>query len=180
MAVCSRPEFLQAGECLGRIPALSHKFSHPPGAVPVSQGCLAARKGECEGGFICSSSQRKLLPGLNWVLNTCFISHRIAAALGSQGHGDVGRVGWENVWDVEVKTLQDVGGLHLPRETGVSLEQNWPCPLPAPRWHSSARAQGSGAAVPSPSLREIVTFPPSLLLHSRAEQGASCALLSGL
>lgn len=76
---------------------------------------------------------------LQWGLNAHLASYLVASRLGSQSHGAVGRVVWENVWDAEVKTLQDICGLHLPRETEPWLEQSWPPRLqprrpPAPRW----------------------------------------------
>lgn len=76
---------------------------------------------------------------LQWGLNAHLASYLVAPRLGSQSHGAVGRVVWENVRDAEVKTLQDIRGLHLPRETEPWLEQSWrprlqPRRPPAPRW----------------------------------------------
>lgn len=44
-------------------------------------------------------------PGLSWRLNIPVISHLIATVPGSQSHGAVARIAWENVRDVEMKAL---------------------------------------------------------------------------
>lgn len=90
-------------------------------------------------------------PGLNGGLSTPVSSHPVVALLGSQGHRGVARVAGENVRDVEVKTLQDIRGLHLPREAGVRREQSRPPrlqPVP-PRLGKVTSPRGAAFSLPS-------------------------------
>lgn len=51
-------------------------------------------------------------------LTTHLLSYPVATVLCTQSQRAIGRVGPEEVGDMKVKTLQDVGGLHLWRDGG--------------------------------------------------------------
>lgn len=105
-------------------------------------------------------------------------SHLVAATLGSQSYGAIGREVWENVWDAEMKTLQDIRRLHLPREMEPWLEQSWPPHLrgevrpQAPRWAFFRRSTGQLGSCPLSQPRGDVTCLPCFLLRSQAQSGS--------
>lgn len=105
--------------------------------------------GECGvASFLLFSEEAPACPEVG--AKQCLVSHLVPAVLGAQSHRTVGGGVWENVWDVEVKTLQDICGLHLPRDGGQAGE-SWAPPLPAP---AGSQPPASAAGVQgSPSLR---------------------------
>lgn len=114
------PEFSGTAEHLGRMPGLGHKVTHPPGAFMFPEDPLPLFPEDplplgVETASLPSVYRGDTLHRLPWGLNPCLASYLVAAGLSSQSHGAVGGVVWENVRDAEVKTLQDVRGLHLPR-----------------------------------------------------------------
>lgn len=100
------------------------------------------------------------------------VSHLVAATLSIQSHRAVARAVWEDVGDLEVKTLQDVRGLHLPRDTEMRLEPSPPAALPplhdAPSSTAGIPLQAHrvGGRCPLSQPQGKVTFPPSSLLGS--------------
>ena len=93
----------------------------PPGAFPIFQGCSATGGRECGGRFSLPFLRLIPQPGPRLGLNAR-VSHLVDTTLGSQSLRSVGRAVGEDIRDLEVKTLQDVRGLHLPREIEVRLE----------------------------------------------------------
>lgn len=164
-------------DCGPSSPTLQVLFLYPGDTLPLGEGSVVAASFPP---LLGGSPQS----GLNWGLNTRVVSHLIAAVLDPQSHGAVARVVWEDVRDVEVKTLQDVCGLHLPRETETKLEQGWlPQPQPqeasAPREAFLSSSTGQLGSRPLLSLRGKVTSSLPLPLGSWCGQRACFTLFPG-
>lgn len=164
-------------DCGPSSPTFQVLFPYPGDTLPLGEGSVVAASFPP---LLGGSPQS----GLNWGLNTRVVSHLIAAVLDPQSHGAVARVVWEDVRDVEVKTLQDVCGLHLPRETETKLEQGWlPQPQPqeasAPREAFLSSSTGQLGSHPLLSLRGKVTSSLPLPLGSWCGQRACFTLLPG-
>lgn len=129
--------------------------------------------GECGvASFLLFSEEAPACPEVG--AKQCLVSHLVPAVLGAQSHRTVGGGVWENVWDVEVKTLQDICGLHLPRDGGQAGE-SWAPHFQPQQAPSPQLQQQEYRAVPTSG-----GSAPPFIPGSQAYWGASSALLPSL
>lgn len=94
--------FLPRGPCLSEV-------------TGVTSSCLSTKNRRQLNGFSLSDEAPSRL---KMDTDCSPLSYQVAFfALGAQSHGAVGRGLWENVGDLKMKALKDVGRLHLPIKT---------------------------------------------------------------